>query len=187
MAEKSEPASELIAVVATARGDMRFRLYPREAPLTVLNFVNLARRGYYDGLTFHRVIGEFMIQGGDPTGSGRGGPGYQFRDECCKTLLHDTPGTLSMANAGPDTNGSQFFITHVPTPWLDDRHTVFGKLLSGQDVVNAIQRGDRITSISVEGDVAPLFRTHEKQLERWNKTLDETYPVKRTGAPAAAH
>jgi len=184
MAENHEHASDLVAVVSTKHGDIRLRLFPKEAPLTVLNFVNLARRGYYDGLTFHRVMDDFMIQGGDPTGSGRGGPGYQFRDECCRTLVHDAPGTLSMANAGPDTNGSQFFITHVATPWLDDRHTVFGKIISGQDAVNAVQRGDAIIAVTVEGDVAPLFRTHEKQLERWNKTLDENYPTKKQVAPA---
>ena len=184
MAENIEQMAELVGVLSTKHGEIRFRLFPKEAPLTVLNFVNLSRRGYYDGLTFHRVIADFMIQGGDPTGSGSGGPGYKFRDECCKTLRHDTAGTLSMANSGPDTNGSQFFITHEATPWLDDRHTVFGKVITGQDAVNAIQRGDVIKSLTIEGDVAPLFRTHEKQLERWNKTLDESFPAKRAAAPA---
>lgn len=186
MADNIEQPPELVAVIATNHGEIRFRLFPKEAPLTVLNFVNLARRGYYDGLTFHRVIEDFMVQGGDPTGTGRGGPGYQFRNECCRTLLHDAPGTLSMANAGPDTNGSQFFITHGPTPWLDDRHTVFGKLLSGRDAVNAVQRGDLISAVTIEGDVSPFFRAHEKQLERWNKTLDESYPAKPQRSAASA-
>lgn len=185
MAENSEQMPDLFAVMATRHGDIRFKLFPKEAPLTVLNFVNLARRGYYDGLTFHRVIADFMIQGGDPTASGSGGPGYKFRDECHKTLRHDAPGTLSMANSGPDTNGSQFFVTHVATPWLDDRHTVFGKALSGQDAVNAVERGDKIKTVTIEGDCAPLFRAHEKQLERWNKTLDESFPTKRPAASAA--
>jgi len=135
------------------------RLFYRRTPMTVINFVGLAegtidhsRQGqqrFYDGLTFHRVIDDFMIQGGDPEGTGRGGPGYRFPDEFHPDLRHDRPGILSMANAGPGTNGSQFFITHVPTPWLDDRHTVFGEVVSGQAVVDAIRQGDRIRRVEI--------------------------------------
>ena len=120
--------SKVTAVMHTSKGDIRLKLYPEQAPVTVANFVNLAKRGYYDGLTFHRVIPDFMIQGGCPQGTGTGGPGYRFEDECSTELAHDAPGKLSMANAGPGTNGSQFFITHVETPWLDGRHTVFGAI-----------------------------------------------------------
>ncbi|MBI4719019.1 MAG: peptidylprolyl isomerase [Planctomycetes bacterium] len=176
MGDDPAKSTDLFAVITTNRGAIRMRLFPEESPLTVLNFVNLARRGYYDGLTFHRVIASFMIQGGDPTGSGRGGPGYQFKNESSRKLRHDSPGTLSMANAGPGTNGSQFFITHVPTPWLDDKHTVFGKVVSGQEIVDNVQQGDRMDKVTVEGDLSAFFEVHKKQLERWNKTLDELFP-----------
>ncbi len=166
--------SQLKATIKTNKGDIRLNLFPDEAPLTVLNFVNLAKRGYYDGRTFHRVIPDFMIQGGCPIGTGTGGPGYQFKDEFSRKLRHSKPGILSMANAGPGTNGSQFFITHVPTPWLDDRHTVFGEVLGEEDqkVVNSIVSGDTIKSIVVEGDYSKLAETHKDQLEKWNKVLD---------------
>ena len=143
-------------------------------PSRCLNFVNLAQRGYYDGLTFHRVIPDFMIQGGCPVGTGTGGPGYQFKDEFSRELRHSKPGILSMANAGPGTNGSQFFITHVPTPWLDDRHTVFGEVVGEEDqkVVNSIVQGDTIKSIVVEGDYSKLAETYKDQLDKWNKVLD---------------
>ena len=134
----------------TEKGDIDVELYADRAPLTVENFINLARAGFYDGTTFHRVIPGFMAQGGDPTGTGTGGPGYQFGDEFHPSLRHDAPGVLSMANAGPGTNGSQFFITHVPTPHLDGKHTVFGNVREGQDVVNKIQKGDAIKSITIE-------------------------------------
>jgi len=124
-------------------------LYPEHAPLTVNNFLFLAGEGFYDGITFHRVIPDFMIQGGDPTGTGRGGPGYSFRDEMVGNPLRHCTGALSMANAGPDTNGSQFFITHRPQPHLDGRHTVFGKVVSGQEVVNAMKQDDVIESIVI--------------------------------------
>lgn len=146
------------AVFKTEKGDITVELFADRAPRTVENFVNLARAGFYDGTTFHRVIGGFMAQGGDPTGTGTGGPGYQFADEFHPTLRHDGAGTLSMANAGPGTNGSQFFITHGPTPHLDDRHSVFGKVTDGMDVVNALrerdpqrdrQPGDRIETIEI--------------------------------------
>jgi peptidyl-prolyl cis-trans isomerase B (cyclophilin B) len=146
------------ARLKTQRGDIVVELYADRAPLTVENFVNLARAGFYDGTTFHRVIPGFMAQGGDPTGTGTGGPGYQFGDEFDPSLRHDGPGVLSMANAGPGTNGSQFFITHGPTPHLDNKHTVFGRVTAGMDVVRAIRErdpqrdrepGDRIETIEI--------------------------------------
>ena len=141
----------LIATFDTSRGPIVVELYPKKAPLTVANFVNLAKRGFYNGLSFHRVIADFMIQGGDPEGTGRGGPGYKFADELKpgKYRKHQR-GSLSMANAGPNTNGSQFFITHIVTDWLDGKHTVFGQVKSGQDVVDKIQKGDEIKSIKIE-------------------------------------
>ena len=132
----------------TSKGTIEIELYPQYAPKTVNNFVFLAREGYYDGVTFHRVISNFMIQGGDPTGTGRGGPGYRFEDEFAGNPLKHGTGFLSMANAGPGTNGSQFFITHSPQPHLDGRHTVFGKVTSGQDVVNAIRQGDKMVKVT---------------------------------------
>ena len=147
----------LFARINTSRGDIIVSLEYQKAPLTVCNFVALAEgrmtasqgRGFYDGLTFHRVINDFMIQAGCPLGNGTGGPGYWFPDEIDPSLRHDGPGVLSMANAGPGTNGSQFFITHVATPWLDGRHTVFGRVVQGQNVVNAIRQGDRIERITI--------------------------------------
>lgn len=133
----------------TAKGTIELELYPEYAPKTVNNFVFLAGEGFYDGITFHRVIDNFMIQGGDPTGTGRGGPGYRFEDEFKGNPLKHGTGVISMANAGPNTNGSQFFITHAPQPHLDGRHTVFGKVVKGQDVVNAIRQGDRIVQVEV--------------------------------------
>ena len=138
------------ATIQTNRGDIKIDLHADKAPRTVNNFVALARDGFYDGVKFHRVIADFMIQGGDPTGSGSGGPGYRFGDEFHPELLHDGPGVLSMANAGPNTNGSQFFITHGATNWLDNKHSVFGRVRSGQDVVDAIQQGDVMESVSIE-------------------------------------
>jgi len=136
----------------TERGSIQLELYSEHAPKTVNNFVFLAQEGFYDGTTFHRVIDNFMIQGGDPTGTGRGGPGYRFEDEVRDNPLRHEKGVISMANAGPNTNGSQFFITHSPQPHLDGRHTVFGKVVAGQEVVDAIQQGDRIEKVTVEGD-----------------------------------
>ena len=150
----NEVAQEIGAVMHTSKGDINIRLFAGKAPLTVANFVNLVKRGFYDGLSFHRVIPDFMVQGGCPHGSGTGGPGYRFEDECTAELRHDTPGVLSMANSGPGTNGSQFFITHVETPWLDGRHTVFGSVIESNDqnVVNAIVQGDTIDSIEISGE-----------------------------------
>lgn len=150
----------LYAEMNTNKGTIILFLEHLKTPLTVANFVGLAEGklpnrafppgdAYYNGLTFHRVIPDFMIQGGDPGGDGRGGPGYRFKDEFDRTLTHSGPGILSMANAGPGTNGSQFFITHVPTPWLDGKHTVFGKVVDGQTVVDAIQQGDRIETLTI--------------------------------------
>ncbi len=132
--------------LTTDKGEIELELFPEHAPNTVNNFVFLARQGFYDGTTFHRVISDFMIQGGDPTGSGRGGPGYRFADEFDGNPLKHERGVISMANAGPGTNGSQFFITHGPQPHLDGRHTVFGKVVSGQDVVDGIEQGDTVQS-----------------------------------------
>lgn len=168
MADRPQPPSGSLdttkqykATIKTAKGDIVVELHADRAPLTVENFVNLARAGFYDGTTFHRVIPGFMAQGGDPTGTGSGGPGYQFRDEFHPTLRHDGPGVLSMANAGPGTNGSQFFITYAATPHLDDRHSVFGHVTRGMDVAEAIrprdpqrdaQPGDAIETIEIAED-----------------------------------
>ncbi|WP_374013392.1 peptidylprolyl isomerase [Pseudoxanthomonas koreensis] len=160
----------LTATFATARGPIRVELLPDKAPLTVANFVNLARRGFYDGLNFHRVIPDFMIQGGCPEGSGRGGPGYRFEDETDNGVAHER-GVLSMANAGPNTNGSQFFITHVATPWLDGRHTVFGKVLEGLDVVDAIAQGDLVESVKIEGDAEAVLAAQAGRVAEWNRHL----------------
>lgn len=164
------------AIINTSKGSIHLNLYDSETPKTVANFVNLATRGYYDELNFHRVINDFMIQGGCPNGIGNGGPGYTFEDEFTTNLNHDTPGILSMANAGPGTNGSQFFITHIETPWLDGRHTVFGKVISEEDqtVVNSIVQGDKIENITIEGDVSELYEA-VPELLMWNQTLDDTF------------
>src|SRR4051794_39245238 len=137
------------ATFNTSRGTIVCDLFPKDAPNTVNNFVFLAREGFYDGTKFHRVIADFMVQGGDPEGTGRGGPGYKFADELKDNPRRHQVGSLSMANAGPNTNGSQFFITHIVTNWLDGKHTVFGQVKSGQDVVNAIQQGDTLNSVTI--------------------------------------
>ncbi len=137
-----DPKKKYTATISTEKGDMVLELFADKTPITVNNFVFLAREGFYDGTIFHRVIADFMAQGGDPTGSGRGGPGYRFQDEFHPSLKHNKPGILSMANAGPGTNGSQFFITHVPTPWLDNKHSVFGQITSGMDVLMSIPPRD---------------------------------------------
>ena len=160
----------LTAIFDTARGPIRVELLPDQAPLTVANFVNLARRGFYDGLGFHRVIADFMVQGGCPEGSGRGGPGYRFEDETGNGVRHER-GVLSMANAGPNTNGSQFFITHVATPWLDGKHTMFGKVVEGLDVVDAIAQGDAIHSVKIEGDAEAVLAAKADRVAEWNRHL----------------
>ena len=161
------------ARIDTSKGSIHLNLFADEAPVTVANFVNLASRGYYDGLKFHRVIADFMVQGGCPEGNGRGGPGYQFEDEFATALRHDRPGRLSMANAGPGTNGSQFFITHVPTPWLDDAHTIFGEVVGDADqtVVDAIAQGDNIEGMEIAGDSAELLAAQSDRVAEWNARL----------------
>ena len=160
----------LYATFDTDRGPIKVELYPEKAPLTVANFVNLARRGFYDGLNFHRVIADFMIQGGCPEGSGRGGPGYRFEDEANNGIGHER-GVLSMANAGPNTNGSQFFITHVATPWLDGKHTVFGKVVEGLEAVDKVQQGDHIRSVRIEGGVDAVLAAKADRVAEWNRVL----------------
>ena len=166
--------ANLQAVIVTSKGSINVTLFAAKTPLTVANFVNLAQRGFYNGLKFHRVISDFMIQGGCPLGNGTGGPGYKFGDECLPDVKHDKPGRLSMANSGPGTNGSQFFVTHVPTDWLDGKHTVFGEVQAAadQDVVNAIAQGDTIERIEVADDTAALLAQMSDQVAAWNQVLD---------------
>ena len=162
----------LKAIFKTNKGQINLELYADKAPVTVANFVNLSKIGFYDGLKFHRVIPNFMIQGGCPEGTGTGGPGYQFKDEFHPTLRHDTSGILSMANSGPGTNGSQFFITHTETPWLDNNHTVFGSVITGsdQEVVDSIAQNDFIESISIDGDLNSTPEV-QNQINSWNDIL----------------
>ena len=160
----------LFALFETDRGPIKIELYPDKAPLTVANFVNLAKRGFYDGLGFHRVIPDFMIQGGCPEGSGRGGPGYKFEDETGNGIGHER-GVLSMANAGPNTNGSQFFITHVATPWLDGKPTEFGKVVEGLEAVDKVQQGDHIRSVRIEGDADAALAARADRVADWNRIL----------------
>jgi len=157
--------------IATNKGDIDLTIFASHVPLTAANFLNLVSRGYYDGLSFHRVIDDFMIQGGCPDGTGMGGPGYKFECECKPELTHSKPGILSMANAGPNTNGSQFFITHVPTAWLDGEHTVFGEVTTGQDIVNSIEGGDTITKVTVKDSTDALFAAQADRIADWNKVL----------------
>ena len=157
----------------TTAGDIAATFYSSKTPLTCANFLNLAKHGYYDGIAFHRVIPNFMIQGGDPTGTGSGGPGYKFADEFHSELRHRSPGIFSMANAGPGTNGSQFFITHGATPHLDGKHSVFGQVTNGQEVVDKIKQGDKITSITIHDDTTELFADQKDNVEHWNSILDK--------------
>ena len=161
------------AEIKTNKGTINLELFQDKAPLTIANFTNLANRGYYDNLSFHRVIENFMIQGGCPLGTGTGGPGYEFKDEFHPELKHDKAGILSMANSGPGTNGSQFFITHVATPWLDNNHTVFGSVTDkeSQDVVNTINQGDMIESIKIDGS-SPSEKEIIETIQIWNDILD---------------
>jgi len=167
----------LKAIFKTSKGIINLSLFDDKAPKTVANFVNLSSKGYYNNLKFHRVINDFMVQGGCPNGDGRGGPGYVFEDEFHPELIHDKPGKLSMANAGPGTNGSQFFITHIPTSWLDGKHTVFGEVDSAEDqsIVNSIVQGDTIESVTIEGDFADLLKDVE-EVELWNDKLKDSFP-----------
>jgi peptidyl-prolyl cis-trans isomerase B (cyclophilin B) len=164
--------TDIRIIVHTDKGQIEGTLFASKTPMTCANFLNLAKRGYYNGIKFHRVIPNFMIQGGDPTGTGSGGPGYKFGDEFHPSLKHTKPGIFSMANAGPGTNGSQFFITHVPTDWLDGKHSVFGEVTTGQDVVNAIRGGDKITSIDILDSTDDLFADQATLLTKWNAVLD---------------
>ena len=161
------------AEIKTNKGTINLELFKDKAPLTVANFANLANRGYYNNLSFHRVIDDFMIQGGCPLGTGTGGPGYEFKDEFHPELKHDKAGILSMANAGPGTNGSQFFITHLPTPWLDNKHTVFGCVTDeeSQNIVNLIEQSDTILKIEIDGDL-PDNKEVSETIEIWNDLLN---------------
>ena len=151
---------KLVAQIKTNKGEININLFPEQSPKTVTNLVVLSQNKYYDGLKFHRVISDFMVQGGDPTGTGSGGPGYNFEDEVKNGLEFNKPGLLAMANAGPGTNGSQFFITHVETPWLTGNHTIYGEVISSkdQDVVNLIKQGDIIETINIIGDTSTLLK-----------------------------
>lgn len=164
-------SSDIRIILKTSKGDIHGTIFAGEVPVTAANFLNLAGRKYYDGVAFHRVIANFMIQGGDPTGTGAGGPGYRFEDEFRPHLKHDKPGVFSMANAGPGTNGSQFFITHLPTPHLDGRHSVFGQVTAGQEVVNSIAQGDRILAIGILDPTDDLFAAQSKRIAQWNASL----------------
>ena len=163
--------TDINITMKTSKGPINIRMFAADAQVTCASFLNLASKGFYDGLVFHRVIPNFMIQGGDPTGSGMGGPGYKFECECKPHLKHDKPGILSMANSGPNTNGSQFFITHVATPWLDGKHTVFGSVTEGQDVVDAIVGGDKIETIEIHDSTDDLFAAHADRINEWNSKL----------------
>ena len=166
--------------IMTEKGDININLLPEKSPVTVANFVNLAKKGYYDGLKFHRVIDNFMAQGGDPTGTGAGGPGYQFEDEVNNGLNFSKAGKLAMANAGPGTNGSQFFITTVPTEWLNGNHTILGEVVSDDDlkVVKKLSNGDVMKKVVVEGDVDTFLKTQKNRVDSWNKTLKQNFPNK---------
>ena len=166
-------ADKLTAILTTNKGTIRIQLFADKTPITVSSFVNLVQRGYYDGLSFHRVISDFMVQGGCPLGTGSGDPGYRFEDEFDPELKHDRAGILSMANSGPCTNGSQFFITHGPTPHLDGKHSVWGVVVGPEDqaVVDAIRQGDTIEQVEIEGDTGPLLEQNKTRVEEWNAVL----------------
>jgi peptidyl-prolyl cis-trans isomerase B (cyclophilin B) len=165
------PMQDIRILFKTSRGTIEGTIFASKVPMTAANFLNLAKSGFYNGVAFHRVIKDFMIQGGDPTGTGSGGPGYKFGDEIDPSLKHTKPGLFSMANAGPGTNGSQFFVTHVPCPWLDGKHAVFGEVTKGQDVVNAIAQGDKITGIEILDSTDDLFAAQKANLDKWNAAL----------------
>jgi peptidyl-prolyl cis-trans isomerase B (cyclophilin B) len=166
--------SDVIVTFETTKGNIRLKLFTEQTPLTCANIINLISRGFYDGLNFHRVIADFMVQGGCPQGTGTGGPGYKFEDEFVAELKHDKGGVFSMANSGPGTNGSQFFITHLPTPWLDNNHTVFGGVVDDQDmaVVNSIVQGDKINKATLEGDYKAVLEANKDKVNAWNAVLD---------------
>lgn len=169
----------LNAKIITNRGEINIKLFPETAPFTVLNFVHLSKLGFYDNLKFHRVISDFMIQGGDPEGTGAGGPGYQFADEFKKEVVFNKPGILAMANSGKNTNGSQFFITHIETPWLNHKHTIFGEVVSENDqkVVNTIKQEDIIEKIEITGDTDEFYTDDvKKTIEQINSNLIGKFP-----------
>jgi len=165
----------LTAKIETNKGFINLKLFKEKAPLTVLNFINLSNQGFYNGIIFHRVIKDFMVQTGCPLGTGTGAPGYQFEDEFCDDLRHNKKGILSMANSGPGTNGSQIFITHLETPWLDNKHTVFGEVISEEDmkVVNSIVQNDKIIKITIEGDFSDILEKNKERVEEWNGILSK--------------
>ncbi len=167
-------AQSLRAIIDTSKGEIIVQLNERAALTTVANFANLAIRGFYDGLSFHRVERNFMVQGGDPQGNGTGGPGYDFSGEII--LHHNQPGIISMANSGPGTDGSQFFLTHLATPHLDGKHSVFGKVVTGMAIVNQLRRRDTINTITIEGNANAVFQRRREQLAQWNKILDAGFP-----------
>ena len=171
VANESKTVKDIKIILHTSKGDIEATIFASKVPMTAANYLNLAKKGYYNGITFHRVIANFMIQGGDPTATGSGGPGYKFADEIVPTLKHDKAGIFSMANSGPGTNGSQFFITHNPTPHLDGKHTVFGEVTKGQDVVNKIEKGDKITTIDVLDATDDLFKAQASNIEKWNGSM----------------
>lgn len=166
-------AQELFAVIDTSKGEIKVKLNARAAPTTVANFTNLAQRGFYDGLMFHRYERNFMIQGGDPEGVGTGGPGYQFQGEV--NLRHNQPGIISMANSGPGTDGSQFFLTHLATPHLNGLHSVFGLVSEGLPIVHLLRKGDIINSITIEGDLSALSAKRADRIAEWNEILDANF------------
>ncbi|MFC4994422.1 peptidylprolyl isomerase [Rubritalea tangerina] len=184
------PKKDVRIIIKTDVGDIEATIFASKTPVTAANFLNLANRGYYDGVKFHRVIPNFMVQGGDPTETGRGGPGYRFEDEFHPKLKHSKAGILSMANAGPGTNGSQFFITHQATPHLNNRHTVFGEVTKGQNVVDKITGklsgpgwktngvGNKIISITILDNCDDLYRMQSQRIADWNQELDKRYPRK---------
>ena len=159
-------------ILKTDKGSIELTLFPSKAPVTCASFLNLAKKGKYTGVVFHRVIPNFMIQGGDPTGTGRGDRGYKFEDECVPDLKFDRAGRLAMANAGPATNGSQFFITHVPTDWLNGKHTIFGQVTAGQSVVDSVAQGDKITAIEVLDSTDELFAAKADRIEKFNAAMN---------------
>lgn len=175
-------AQTLMATIVTDKGTIEAELNERAAPTTVASFANLAQRGFYDGLSFHRVERNFVVQGGDPLGTGTGGPGYRYTGEI--VLKHTRPGTLSMANSGAGTDGSQFFFTLVPTPHLDGLHSVFGNVTSGMDVVRSLARGDQILSITITGDTQALMTRKKAEVAAWNAILDAGFPNLRPAGTA---
>ena len=169
---ESTVMKDIRIVLKTDKGNIEITMVPTKAPVTCASVLNLAKKGKYDGVVFHRVIPNFMIQGGDPTGTGRGDRGYKFEDECVPELKFDKSGCLAMANAGPGTNGSQFFITHIPTDWLNGKHTIFGQVTAGQDVVNAVAQGDKIKGIDILDSTDELFTAQAARIEKFNAAMN---------------